>query len=261
MVDDLGLGGLVGSMNLGGMTQGIYGIVMVIIGLALVGAIVWMVLEIRKFKHRIVVKSLTSSRKSIVFDKFKEWKDKDGTMWYRLMRHRVTIIPAPAEAIELMQNGIYFVEVYKDSEGNFTYAKDRVDSEAALGTGMQPGVKKDKDGKMLETKSISSTIPLSTGQRIASVNQLHKAEARKNQGILGQNAGKIIIGATILIAIVLLGIFSENIWKPALEFGGSLHQTAETMNKVAEKFDHAAYVIAQAQGADVRPIQPEEAPR
>jgi len=94
-----------------------------------VSIILWFVIYVRQFKHKITIKHLVNSRKYIIQTKARDYKDKDGVEFWQIWDSKkikgTDIIPKPpTEAIEITPKGKKFAEVYRDEYHNYFYAID-----------------------------------------------------------------------------------------------------------------------------------------
>lgn len=106
-----------------------YILAIVVFGASVIYALIaWIRFE-RSFKHFIVIRIVTENRKRIMTDKFREFTDGDGVLWWK-MRKRKHIIPvAPPDAIELTADGSIYVEAYYTPEGEYVFFSDKLDKE------------------------------------------------------------------------------------------------------------------------------------
>ena len=103
-------------------------IILIVLIMILVGAVVFLIVQLFKFKHRLVIRNVASNRKYIEFDKFKVVKDDDGVVWWKLLKRKQLIPVAPAEAIEISKKGAMVVEAYYTDEGEYIYQTDEINA-------------------------------------------------------------------------------------------------------------------------------------
>jgi hypothetical protein len=100
-------------------------LILIVIG-ALIGG-VWFF----SFKHRVRVrKVLKSGRSLIIDDKARQFKDKNGAVWWKLLKTNVKVAEPPVEALEVNSKGKIYAEAYLVRDGvlvwknnDFDYAK------------------------------------------------------------------------------------------------------------------------------------------
>lgn len=103
-------------------------LILILVGLViiLIAALIFLAVQLIKFKHRIIIRNVASSRKYIFIDKFKVIKDEEGVVWWKLFKRKHLIPVAPAEAIEITKKGAMFVEAYYTDEGEYIYQTDEI---------------------------------------------------------------------------------------------------------------------------------------
>lgn len=107
----------------------IYLLAYVIVGVAIIWALLkWIQFE-KSYKHFIVIRVVTDNRKRIMTDKFREVKDKEGVLWWQLRKRKDRIPVAPPDAIELTAKGSIYVEAYYTPEGEYVFFSDDMNKE------------------------------------------------------------------------------------------------------------------------------------
>ena len=162
---------------------------------AIVGLVVFIILDVLKFKHRVEVREIINGRKIIRHYKARDYVDNDKVNWWKLKgekRNEFKLLPVPpSESIEINWKGKKCVTVYRDCYGSVKFAKDPTSS---LG-------------------DVKEYKPLTSSQRVILVNQLRKAESRGGKD-WKQNLPMFVVGFQLLIIIVIALVFMEDVAKP-----------------------------------------------
>jgi hypothetical protein len=101
-------------------------IIWILLGCVAIGAIIFWIVQMSKYKHKIRIRVTASDRKFIVDDKFKVIKDDEGIVWWKLLKRKHLIPVAPADAIEISSRGSMVVEAYYTDEGEYIYTTDKI---------------------------------------------------------------------------------------------------------------------------------------
>ncbi len=227
-----------------------------IAGAIIAGILIW-IAYMRSFKHKIRVRVVTSDRKYIVDDRFRIMKDEEGIQWWQLRNRKHKIPIAPAEAIEISAGGIMCVEAYFTQEGEYVFPADNISGKNISGTAgavyteqkaaptkkspfafLFPQRQEAPHGKYIYmrdgNKTIDSFQPLTTKQRLILVNQYKKAYARKQNKFL-ENLPQIASIAAVVIILLMVFMFWEDITKPSLKAQESMAGIAKTQERITEQ--------------------------
>ncbi len=169
------------------------------------------ILFILSFKHHVRIREYGANGvMSIIDDRAKEVKDKDGNLVLKLRKKRVKIPMPPKEAVDINQKGKWVIEVYRLSSGVYQYCNT---------------VQNEKDLKET-TKEINAFEPLTDTKKIFYLNQI--AKAKKDEGLdkekLFMTLGSLAF-VLILVGIVIFG------WADFME---PVQQTAVQMYEIAQ---------------------------
>lgn len=97
----------------------------IVIALAIIGGLTAFILFMRQFKHRVRIREVTGSRMIIKDDKARDFRDKDGILWWQLQKTKKVLMPVPPpEVIDIDSKGRKCVECYRVPTGEFVFAKD-----------------------------------------------------------------------------------------------------------------------------------------
>lgn len=146
----------------------------------LVSVIGIMIYRIKKYNVEVVLRVLTSRGRVIKKDKGAFVYNTDKYKVFRLMKSKDLINVPNQDVLDLKTNGKFFLEAYKDEEGNYWYIKDR--------------------GRF------QSFAPVSTNRNNILAGQFRKAEQKSKtwKDNLGLYAG--LGSLVVIIAIVVFGI-------------------------------------------------------
>ena len=163
---------------------------------------------------------VVNGRKIIIDDKAREFKDRDGVMYWQLLRRNEKIPVPPPEAIEIDNKGKKCVEAYRTETGEYVFAQDRGNIQEIPKQLLKIKNDAERKEKIEEWKKSNRVIdafqPLTTKQRVILVNQIRKAQEKKTkrwQDYILPIAG---IGALVIITIALM-VFYADMAKPLLD--------------------------------------------
>ena len=164
-----------------------------------IGAVVFVFVQRMKYKHTFVRRIVTGTKTIVIQDKFKEFTDKEGTTWWKLLKARHILPKAPPDAINITSKGRMHVEAYYTEDGQYQYARDTMDQKmftpnyALLSKPVPKHIKKWFGITITEveaypkfaaysyiedTKPLKSFDPVTTKQRLIYLNQIKKALGR-----------------------------------------------------------------------------------
>lgn len=186
-------------------------------------ALIWIVVSILRFKHRIRVRIITGSKKFIKDDKFRVVSSKDGKRYIKLMKRKDKLPLPPPESIDLMVTLLgtkMCVEAYYTEEGEYKYIKESNNNEDLKKWWSLAGSQKTEKGTYAyisdQNTHVPSFAPLDTDQRLLLID--HIAKANQRRGITwAQYVPLIASGAILIIIFVLTLAFWEDITAPSLE--------------------------------------------
>lgn len=199
------------------------------------GIFIWHMLQ---YKHKFRIKKITGTKTIVVDDKAKEFKDRDGITWWKLMKQKHIIAVPPADCLDVTERGRHSVEAYYSDESGYQYEKsasgkdlEDIPSKGVLWVVPEITKKWFIFKKCISTKinadmkkarfvfiedrhpSTKGTDVLQTKQKVIMVNQLIKAKARK--GFNWREHVPLIVGATALVMIVaVVFMFFDNVVEP-----------------------------------------------
>jgi hypothetical protein len=114
---------------LSGFGAGIWDVVFILLWVAIMGGGLWFVIYWTSFKHTIIIRELTSTRKFIARDKAKIKRNKaDGVEYWYLRNRKVELVSPKPESIEITKKGRFYAECYHDLESGrdsgYSWIKD-----------------------------------------------------------------------------------------------------------------------------------------
>jgi len=209
--------------SLSSITSGIgdvgYWLIIIVMIVAIIGLLAYMVYHVLRHKHTFIIRELTSGRKRILKDRARDWTDKNGVKYWKLLFARHTVPVPPEEAIELTAKGKLFVEAYRTKNDEYIYIQD---GENVAG-------------------SDNSFRPITTNQRAALANQIRKKFDRKTRS-WHEMIPIIASGFVLVIIFAMALIFWNDITKPSIEAMSAAAkiqeqnlETAKLLNEIIEQ--------------------------
>ena len=180
---------------------------------------------LRSYKHTIVFRRVMGGRRLIMTDKFKEKKDRQGTVSYITRKTKKLLPPLPPNCLEIRTNGKIFVEMYMSPDGTLTPVMDTLEHEDDL--------------KKVNSKEGQGLVPVSTNQRIFYIGELKKREERRNSGFWAKNGPMIIIGGFFIIILVIGVIFAEDIWRPMTQISADNKESSKNLGDASNNLANA----------------------
>jgi len=96
---------------------GVGTVIMVLLWAIILFLGVWFVVYWTSFKHTVIIREMTNTRKFIVSDKARIVYDKkDNVEYWQLRKRRVRLVSPTPESIEITKKGRFYAEVYHDLE-------------------------------------------------------------------------------------------------------------------------------------------------
>jgi hypothetical protein len=176
----------------------------VMIFFPLFGLIFSIVLILSKNTHRLVIRVATSGNSKIE-DVYwcRAIKDRqEGTVWWKsvFFQKPIKIQEPPSEVLNFSKNGNYWVDVYRLSEDEYIFCRDKgIDAEIII----------EKRGLRLA----DAWKPFSIVERETIVNQYKKANAEKPKDkltMLINNIPVIVLGLVIIMGIIYAGELTQS---------------------------------------------------
>lgn len=200
--------------------------------LILIGVVIYIIVDRRKYRHLVEVRELSKGRKLIYHDKAKDYKGKDGGNFWKLKKEKDSVkrylsVP-PDEAIELNNKGQKCVTIYRDDTGSYQYQVDG-------------------------TNNLGSEVdiqPLKTNHRITMMDNFKKAQERSPGQFLMKYGVPLGFGLLCVILLVSVLIFWGEIAKPAVEIYRQKQAYADTMVKLFDKIDSMDRNIQEIKGVE-----------
>ena len=206
-------------------------IIMISLGVAILGLVIFIILDNKKYKHRVEIREVINGRKILRHCRARDFTDDDNGLWWRIKgekRKEFRFLPIPAsESIELDWKGRKCVTLYRDGNNSIKYVVDKT-----------------KDmGKIEEFK------PLTSAQRVILTGQIRKAETRGGKD-WKDNIPLIVIGIQLVILIVVILVFMEDIAKPFIESKQLQVQQQELMLEQTELLKEIKSGVQSIKGAE-----------
>ena len=103
--------GSVISSGRGVLNQVVTGFFIVIGGAIIAALVIWILFKL-SYKHKFRYRSALDQGKLIKDDKAREYKDKDGLVWWRLLRSKEKIPAPPSDVLSFDHKGRKVLEAY-----------------------------------------------------------------------------------------------------------------------------------------------------
>jgi len=159
-----------------------------------------------KFKYKVRIREIVNGRKVVVDDKARYVK-KDGLEYWKLMKLKDKLPLPPPEVIDIDNKGRRVVEVYKTEKGEHFWIKDN--------------------------HEIKDFQPIATEERAFLINTYKRSEERRGKKWT-EHLPMIAGLAALVLIVVCLMIFYNDMAKPLLEMGDKYNQNVEVQQKTLE---------------------------
>lgn len=231
-MEDLSAGQILQSTGITGAFDYFFWVLVFIIGIALICVVAFIVWTIKSHKHKLIVKEVIKGRKIVTERKFRDYLDKEGINWYKLVRKLPTgqtlVYPAPPEAVEMTNKGNKFVECYLLEDGSVIWGQDIAEAIPKELTDIQD--KKERIQKIKEYAKNKSLIvsyqPLTQKQKMIAFKEFERARLRKGS-VWKEVALPIASMGFLFLTIASLLLFAGEYFTPVLEMGDKLNANAE----------------------------------
>lgn len=196
----------------------------IVLGL-LVVVIIALVVYIMSFKHLVVVRYRTGNRKFIIMDKARQ-VERQGVPYWKLLKMKKEVTCPPPEAIDITKKGKFIAECYWSSDN--------------------PEPIWMKDNAQIDEKLLQ---PFSTQERAVHVARVTRAMMRKKGTIL-ETIEKLAVPFAVVVILIVMLIFWEDIAKPAREMAQANKELAVENAKISEQNARILSVLAGKLEAD-----------
>lgn len=218
MSNDLGLG----NVDYGALaTSGIDSFVTVllwVLAIVLVGAVIGLGIWLLSFKHKVRVRKIIQGRTVVIDDRAREFKDRDGAIWWSFLKTKIKMTAPPEKAMDIGKRGKLVAEGYLFKDDKFVWREDLVREE-------------DVD---LELKSVKGDYRLFTSQeRALFAKELRESETYKKKKLSEMLVAVAPYLAIMFIFVVFLIFFNEAV-APAVELGNSIKASLETQREIMQ---------------------------
>lgn len=205
---------------------------MIIMLVLLIGVVVFIIIERRKYKHKVEVRELSQGRKLIRHDLARDYTDASGANLWKLRKEKDPVkrylsVP-PDAAIELDYKGRKCVTIYRDESGSYQY---QIDNTEDLG----------------DEKTIK---PLKTSHRIAMMDNFKKAEKRGATNFLREHGLQLGFGLLIVILFVSILVFWGDIAKPVIEITEHKQAMTEAQTEMIRELKGLKRNIQEIRGVE-----------
>lgn len=182
-----------------------------------IGLSVFFILEAKAYNKRVRVKHLTGSKFIIYDDKAKLKNDNEKKYWY-LLKHKTALSIPDSDCLDIDKRGREHSTVYTDGT-NWVWAKDNTNRE-------------DLKAFFVENK----IVPFDSVSRDFLVNRTIEAVKYGRNSFFKQNAGVLMTGTFLLIAMLIVFSFWGEVFNPMIEAGESFEKSASVMSEALNYF-------------------------
>lgn len=221
---------------------------------ALIAGILFIFLRYLQYQHFFTHVEVVNSRKIRKLDKAREYKDKDGVIWWKTLYTRELAPIPPPEAIEITNKGKKCVTCYRTPSKDFVYSVDTAtihEPPAKLFEKLEGKEREDARNKwFLENPLIKSQQPLTGHHRALLIGHIKKAHARLTKSFAEQFAQTIQIGSIILILFILVFGWGK-IMEPALKANSQFVLLSDNLLKIQESMERVERGIQVIKGNDL----------
>jgi len=193
----------------------------IFIGLMVCG-LMFFVWYIMSFKNTLIVRDLVNNRKIIRKYKWKEHKDKKGTVWLITPFKKIKKSSPPEEAVDINNKGKKFVEAWRSSEDPNTLIW------------IEDNFKYSEEKKKLKAKGFE---PLTTLERELLIEELVKAKDYEGTDVLNKILQIAVFMVPIILVVVIaftLGDITEALTTYANDLKGPMSNIAEAFERASE---------------------------
>jgi len=187
-----------------------------VLGLLVLGGIIFFILLIKKFDNVCIVREIVQGRERVTVDKARLKQDKDGAYWWQLKKEKVKdkklLPPPPEKALDITKKGKLIAECWRYPSGHVEW----IESDHKTGN-IDYTVEKNEKGEEIDVSlHRKSFIPINNNDRAVIVNQHLKAE--QNRRKTWKEMILPLAYITSLTIIIIAGmIFFDNVATPVIE--------------------------------------------
>lgn len=190
----------------------------VVLGMCLLIGIWFFFAVIAKFKYKVRVREIVNGRK-IIFDDKARLVKKDGQEYWKLMKLKDIIPIPPANVIDIDNKGKRIVEVYRNTKGEHFWVHDDIE--------------------------VKEFQPINTEERDFLINNIHRSEKRRGKKWTEHLPVLAGLGALVILVVCLM-IFYNDMAKPLLEMGDKYNQNQEIQQQIVntlERIDKKVQIL------------------
>lgn len=178
----------------------------IILGMVVVVGLWFFFGVLSKFKYKVRLREIVNGRKVIIDDKARIVK-KDGLEYWQLMKLKDKLPLPPPDVIDIDNKGKRVVEVYRTEKGEHFWIKDN--------------------------HEIKDYQPITTEERAFLINTYKRSEERRGKKWT-EHLPMIAGLAALVLIVVCLMVFYNDMAKPLLEMGDKYNQNVEIQHKTLE---------------------------
>jgi len=172
-----------------------------------------------QFKHKAIVKENNKGTNLLRILRAKEYKDTDGSLWWKIKGYSEAVPRPPNKALTLNDKGKYIAKFYQLDGGELT-----------------PIIEDNLEFNEDSNEFIQRTQPTTAPQRQIIVSQIMKAKREQGKSMAEMMMFALPF-AVLIIIITLVMIFADEALQPAIQIGESNQMIADKLIIAMEKLD------------------------
>jgi len=197
----------------------------IVLGMCVLIGVWFFFVVIKKFKYKVRVREVVNGRK-IVFDDKARLIKKDGQEYWKLMKLKDLLPVPPSDVIDIDNKGRRVVELYRTEKGEHAWARE----------GKSIVVDAKDISWLKDHQEVNDFEPVTMEERDFIINNLQRAEKRRGKKWTEQLPMIAGLAALVLIVICLM-VFYNDMAKPLLEMGDKYNQNQETQQQIVETLE------------------------
>lgn len=209
----------------------VYWAIIFIVIFSIVGFIVWFAWWTNKYRHRVMIKEVARGRTLIHHDRARNFKARDGNIWWKLWYRKDKLPEPPSECVELTRKGKKWCAFYYSEEMGYVPIQD---------------TNKYEDWKMkLKAEGFE---PFTPQHRAILINEMTEAADYKKKS-LADLLAVAVPSMTFIVMLALLLIFWGKVVEPFGIMGDKLATVADKIGTAIDKMDSYESRLERVEGS------------
>jgi len=238
---------------LSGVTSGL-GIIQKMVWIGIICAAIFAAWYYMQFKHHLVIKNLGNKSKLRKLDKFREFRDKEGIVWWQIWSNKRKIAEAPASAVEIDNKGKKWAHLYETESGEYIYGIDIATLKEVPQELKDIPDTKTRELKISEWRKDNNVVdayqPYTAKQRMVLVSQ-HKKALEKRKKDWKEMVVPTVALISMTLIIVSLMVFAGEVIKPLIEYSDKLIDQSKQNQQMLTETRQLLGEIRAAKGCGV----------